>query len=77
MRPPGCKITFHLKPGKRGSWEFHGVTGFYIGPLMDGYCSDKLNLQSYLEILWSETEYFGLMGNNLILFIILLYLIKG
>ena len=39
-------------------------------------CSEKLHLQSYLEMLWSETGYFGLLGNNLILFIILLYLIE-
>ena len=36
-------------------------------------CSKKLHLQSYLEMLWSEMGYFGLLGNNLILFIILLY----
>ena len=38
-------------------------------------CSVKLHLQSYLEMLWSETGYFGPLRNNLILFIILLYLI--
>ena len=38
--------------------------------------SEKLHLRSYLEMLWSETGYFGLLGNNLILFIILLYLIE-
>ena len=38
-----------------------------------GYCSKKLHLQSYLEKLWSEMGYFGLLGNNHILFIILLY----
>ena len=40
-------------------------------------CSDKLHLLSYLEMLWSETGYFGLLGDNYILFIILLYLIEG
>ena len=40
-------------------------------------CSEQLHLQSYLEMLWSETGYFGLLGNNHILFIILLHLIKG
>ena len=29
-------------------------------------CSDKLHLQSYLEILWSKTGYFGLLGKNYI-----------
>ena len=41
-----------------------------------GYCSKKLHLQYYLEMLWSETGYFGLLGKNLILFIILLYIIE-
>ena len=39
-------------------------------------CSEKLHLQSYLEILESKTGYFGLLGNNIILVIILLDLIK-
>ena len=39
-------------------------------------CSKKLHLQSYLEMLWSETECFGLLGNNIILVIILLDLIE-
>ena len=38
-------------------------------------CIKKLHLWSYLETLWSETGYFGLLGYNHILFIILLYLI--
>ena len=39
-------------------------------------CSEKLHLQSYLDMLWSKTGYFGLLRNNRILFIILLYIIK-
>ena len=39
------------------------------------WCSEKLHLQSYLEILWSETGYFGLLGNKHSLYIILSYLI--
>ena len=37
MVPPECKIIFHDKPGKRGSWEFHGVPEFYIGYFMNIY----------------------------------------
>ena len=40
------------------------------------HCSEKLNIQSYLEMLWSEKGYFGLLGNNIILVIILLNLIE-
>ena len=47
-----------------------------ISPVSVLRCSKKLHIQSYLEMLWSETGYFGLLGNNIILFIILLYLIK-
>ena len=36
-------------------------------------CSEKLHLQSYLEILWSETGYFGLLG--IILYCLLSYYI--
>ena len=39
-------------------------------------CSKKLHIQSYLEMLCSETGYFGLLGNKHILFNILLYLIE-
>ena len=41
------------------------------------WCSKKIHLRSYLETLWPKTGYFGLLGNNHILFIILLYLIEG
>ena len=47
---------------------------------LEGLCwvfSEKLHIQSYLESLWSEMRYFGLLGNNHILFIILLYRIEG
>ena len=40
-------------------------------------CRKKLHLRSYLETVWSETGYFGLLGNNCILFIVLLYIIEG
>ena len=39
-------------------------------------CSEKLHLQHYLEMLWSGTGYFALLGNNIILVIILLDLIE-
>ena len=42
MGPPGYRIIFHDKPGKCGSWEFHRVLGFYIGPFMNGYFTYKV-----------------------------------
>ena len=47
--------------GGAGSWQ--------------GY-SEKLHLQSYLEMLGSKTGCFGILGNNIILVIILLDLIE-
>ena len=33
-------------------------------PSYERECSKKLNLRSYLEMLWSETGYFGLLGKQ-------------
>ena len=33
----GVKIILHAKPGKRASWEFHGETGWYVGPATHYY----------------------------------------
>ena len=44
---------------------------------LEGISSEKLHLRSYLEKVWSKTGYFELLGNNHILFIILLYPIEG
>ena len=59
-------------------YYFSGLGSCYVvgKPSDERECSEKLHLQSYLEMLWSKTGYFGLLGNNYILFIILLYLIK-
>ena len=55
-----------------------GITQWHnFYPMGHIICREKLHLQSYFEILWSEMGHFGLLGNNHILFIILLYLIKG
>ena len=49
----------------------------FIMPIKFGTnCTKKLHLQSYLEMLWYKTGYFGQLGNNNILFIILIYIIK-
>ena len=55
--------------GSPESWHI-----FYVE--LTSICSVKLHLQSYLEMLWSETGYFGLLGNKHILYIILLYPIE-
>ena len=35
--PPGTKAVIHLKPGNRGSWQFHGKDGWTVGPLLEHY----------------------------------------
>ena len=30
-------MIVHSKPSQRGSWDPHGVVGFYVGPVMDHY----------------------------------------
>ena len=52
------------------------VDALEVATIFSIQCSEKLHLQSYLEMLWSETGYFGLLGNNIIFFIILLYIIE-
>ena len=42
MGLPGFNIIVHEKTGNRGSWAFHGVSRFYIGPFMNGYCTYKI-----------------------------------
>ena len=44
-----------------------------IKPSDERECSDKLHLRYYLETLWSETVYFGLLGNNHIFFNPIIY----
>ena len=59
----------------RSSWEDDiDMSWRNVASVLD--CSDKLHLQSYLEMIWSKTGYFGLLGNNIILVIILLDIIK-
>ena len=52
--------------------QFHHIINKFTRP----HCSEKLHLQSYLENVWSATGYFGLLRNNHIFFIILLYIIE-
>jgi hypothetical protein len=37
LAPPGTRIIAHEKPGKRASWDPHGVDGYYLGPALDHY----------------------------------------
>ena len=37
LAPPGIRVVVHDKPSERGSWDSHGVDGWYIGPAMESY----------------------------------------
>jgi hypothetical protein len=37
MAPPGTKVLIHEKPQKRGSWDPHGIEGWYLGPARQHY----------------------------------------
>ena len=37
LAPPGIRVLVHEKPSNRGSWDPHGIDGWYIGPAMDSY----------------------------------------
>ena len=42
MEPPGCKLIVHERPVKLGSWALHGLSRYYILPVMNGYRTYKL-----------------------------------
>ncbi len=37
LAPAGTKVTIHMKLQNRASWDYHGKTGWYVGPAPDHY----------------------------------------
>ena len=37
LAPPGTQVIIHGTPTVRGTWESHGLKGFYLGPSMNHY----------------------------------------
>ena len=37
LAPAGTKVLVHEKPKQRGSWDDHGIRGWYIGPEVNHY----------------------------------------
>ena len=37
IAPPGTQVVIHEKPTVKGTWESHGVKGWYLGPSMNHY----------------------------------------
>ena len=46
MAPPGTKVLIHEKPSQRGTWDPHGIEGYYIGPALDHCCCHTVNVNS-------------------------------
>ena len=34
IAPAGTRVVIHVKPIARGSWDTHGLEGFYVGPAL-------------------------------------------
>ena len=47
MAPPGTKVIIHNKSPVRGSWDFDGTEGWYIGPSLEHYRCVKCSKRSY------------------------------
>eukprot|EP00957_Ditylum_brightwellii_P187013 14243084-Ditylum_brightwellii.AAC.1 len=41
LTPPGTQAIVHKKTGTQGSFDYHGVDCWTIGPSMDYYCCIK------------------------------------
>ena len=62
LAPPGTKVIIHKKSKDRGSWDYHGVEGWYIGPSMEHYrCLKCYNPDTYSEV---DTDTVQLIPNQ-------------
>lgn len=51
LAPPGTKVLIHKKSKDRGSWDYHGVEGWYIGPSTEHYrCLKCFNPDTLSEV---------------------------
>ena len=51
LAPPGTKVIIHKKSKERGSWDYHGVEGWYIGPSLQHYrCIKCYNPDTFSEV---------------------------
>ena len=46
MAPPGTKVLIHEKPSQRGTWDPHGIEGYYVGPALDHYRCYTVNVNT-------------------------------
>ena len=61
LAPPGTKVLIHKKSTNRGSWDYHGVEGWYVGPSLQHYrCLKCYNPDTYAEV---DTDTLQLIPN--------------
>ena len=61
LAPPGTKVIIHRKAKVRGSWDYHGVEGWYVGPSLEHYrCLKCYNPDTYSEV---DTDTVQLLPN--------------
>ena len=51
LTPPATKVVIHKKSKDRGSWDYHSIEGWYIGPSKEHYrCLKCYNPDTYSEV---------------------------
>jgi hypothetical protein len=59
LAPPGIKVIIHEKPAQRGSWDPHGIDGWYLGPAMEHYrCYTVFATKTMAERTSDTVEFF-------------------
>jgi hypothetical protein len=59
LAPPGTKIIIHEKPQQQGSWDPHGIDGWYLGPAMEHYrCYSVYANSTHAERTSDTVEFF-------------------
>lgn len=62
LAPPGTKVLIRKKNKVQGSWDYHRVEGWYMGPSLDHYrCLKCYNPDTYSEV---DTDTLQLIPNT-------------
>ena len=61
LAPPGTKFLIHKKSANQGSWDYHGVKGWYVGLILEDYrCLKCYNPETLSEV---DTDTLELISN--------------
>ena len=62
LAPPGTKVLIHKKSKTHGSWDYHGVEGWYVAPSLEHYrCLKCFNPETFSEV---DTDTLQLVPNT-------------